>query len=244
MASGGKAVVQWAGGEAAATGLTIGLAAVGVTSVFVPAVAVIVLIGHVIVGGVTRIVKKKLKVRADQREHLEQLRLTETKPADHFTLIINGIGAEEGQFSAFVSPVDNEEYMSVSVGHLRGISKLISGTGKCNVRDMGGFTEGAGAPFSVRLSMPDLLALMRQSWTYEKFCQTKCKTMTVVVLKAQGGNTKLRVAWENSGSIDYTKAFVYTEREWKKTRYSGKTKTMPESIADVDMALEKMLVFE
>lgn len=37
---------------------------------------------------------------------------------------------------------------------------------------------------------------------------------------------------------------VYTEREWKKTKYAGKTKTMPEGIADVDMALDKTLVFE
>lgn len=37
---------------------------------------------------------------------------------------------------------------------------------------------------------------------------------------------------------------VYTEREWKKTKYAGKTKTMPEGIADVDMALEKTLVFD
>lgn len=37
---------------------------------------------------------------------------------------------------------------------------------------------------------------------------------------------------------------VYTEREWKKTKYAGKTKTMPEGIADVDMALDKTLVFD
>lgn len=222
----------------------MGLAAAGVASVLVPAVAVVVLVGHVVVGGVTSIVRKRLKVRADQRAHLEQLKLTEAKAVDHFTLVINGIGAEAGQFSAFVSPADNDSYVPVSIGHLRGISKIISGSGKCNVRDLGGFTEGADAPFSVRVSMPDLLALMRQSWRYERFCQTKCRTMTVVVLKAQSGKTKLRVAWENSGAMDYTKAFVYTEREWKKTKFSGKTKTMPENIADIDMALEKTLLFE
>lgn len=37
---------------------------------------------------------------------------------------------------------------------------------------------------------------------------------------------------------------VYTEREWKKTKFAGKTKTMPEGIADVDMALDKTLVFD
>lgn len=237
-------MVNWAGGEVAATGVTMGLAAAGVSSIFVPAVAVVVLIGHVVVGGVTRLVRKRLQVRADQRAHLEQLKLTETEAVDHFTIIINGVGAEAGQFSAVVSPADNGAFSPVSVGHLKGISKLIGGSGKCNVRDMGGFTVGAATPFSVLVTMPDLLALMRQSWTYERFCQTKCGTMTVVVLKAQGGKTKLRVAWENASSMNYTKAFVYTEREWKKTPYSGKTKTMPESVADVDMALEKTLLFE
>ena len=39
---------------------------------------VIVLVGHVVVRGGIRAVKKKLKVRADQKEQLEQLKLTET----------------------------------------------------------------------------------------------------------------------------------------------------------------------
>lgn len=45
-------------------------------------------------------------------------------------------------------------------------------------------------------------------------------------------------------SCCYLHSQVYTEREWKKTKYAGKTKTMPEGIADVDMALEKTLVFD
>eukprot|EP00903_Cladosiphon_okamuranus_P012979 g12113.t1 len=243
-----QAVVKWAGNEAAATGVSAAMVAVGVATVIPGAIAVIVLVGHVVVRGGIRAVKKKLKVRADQKEQLEQLKLTETTAASatgHFTVVVNGVGPN-GEFNAFVSPNDNDSYAPLSPGHLKGISKLISGATNCNVRDMGGFTEDAEAPFAVRISMPDVLALMRQSWVYERFCQTKCRSMTVVVLRSQHsrGKDKLRVAWENSGSLDYTKAQVYTEREWKKTKFAGKTKTMPEGIADVDMALEKTLVFE
>lgn len=237
--------MNWASGEVTSTGVTAALAAVGVATVIAPVVAVIVVVGHVVVRGATRFVRKKLKVRADQKAHLAELSLTETEVPPHFTLVINGLGAEEGHFNAFVSRSDNESYAAVSPGQLKSLSKLLSGTGRCNVRDMGGFTGGASGPFSVRISMPDLLALMRQSWTYERFCQTKCRSRTVVVLRPQGGGaTKLRVVWENSGSVDYTKATVYTANEWKKTPYAGKTKTMPEGIADVDMALEKTLLFE
>lgn len=124
-------------------------------------------------------------------------------------VVLNGVGPN-GEFNAFVSPNDNDSYAPLSPGQLKGISKLISGAMNCNVRDMGGFTEDAEAPFAVRISMPDVLALMRQSWVYERFCQTKCRSMTVVVLRSQHsrGKDKLRVAWENSGSLDYTKAQV------------------------------------
>lgn len=50
---------------------------------------VIVLVGHVIVRGSIRAVKKKLKVRAEQKAHLEQLNLTETttrSSSGHFTV--------------------------------------------------------------------------------------------------------------------------------------------------------------
>lgn len=50
---------------------------------------VIVLVGHVFVRGSIRTVKKKLKVRADQKAHLEQLKLTETtapSASGHFTV--------------------------------------------------------------------------------------------------------------------------------------------------------------
>lgn len=124
-------------------------------------------------------------------------------------VVLNGVGPN-GEFNSFVSPNDDASYGAVSPGHLKGVSKLISGATNCNVRDMGGFTEGAAVPFGVRISMPDVLALMRQSWVYDRFCQTKCGTMTVVVLRSQHsrGKDKLRVAWENSGSLDYTKAQV------------------------------------
>lgn len=124
-------------------------------------------------------------------------------------VVLNGLGPN-GEFNAYVSPNDNASYAPVSPGHLKGISKLISGATNCNVRDMGGFTEEASTPFTVRISMPDVLALMRQSWVYERFCQTKCRSMTVVVLRSQHsrGKDKLRVAWENSGTLDYTKAQV------------------------------------
>ncbi|CAM9282493.1 unnamed protein product [Hapterophycus canaliculatus] len=242
-----QALVKWAGGEAAATGVSAAMVAVGITTLVAPAVAVIVLVGHVFVRGSIRSVKKKLKVRADQKAHLEQLKLTETtapSASGHFTVVLNGKGPN-GEFNGFVAPNDNNSYKPVSSGHLKGISKLISGSTNCNVRDMGGFTEDAPTPFAVRISMPDVLALMRQSWVYERFCQTKCGSRTVVVLRSKHsrGKDKLRVTWENSGSLDYTKAQVYTEREWKKTKFAGKTKTMPEGIADVDMALDKTLVF-
>lgn len=242
--AGGQALVKWASAEVATGAVSTGLVAAGVTSVLFPVAAVIVVVGHVIIKGVTHLVRKTVQVRAEQKTHLEQLNLTETQAADHFTMVINGNGAVDGQYSAFVSPTDDANYMSVNAGHVKGISKLISGNVKCNVRDMGGFTEGESGPFSVCISMPDVLALMRQSWVYERFCQTKCKTMTVVVLRSQKGNTKLRVAWENSGSIEATKATVYTVSEWKKTPYAGKTKSMREDIADIDMALDKTLVFE
>lgn len=124
-------------------------------------------------------------------------------------MVINGVGPN-GEFNAFVSPSDNASYAPISAGHLTGISKLISGVTNTNVRDMGGFTDEASTPFAVRISMPDVLALMRQSWVYERFCQTKCGSKTVVVLRSQHsrGKDKLRVAWENSGSSDYTKAQV------------------------------------
>lgn len=124
-------------------------------------------------------------------------------------VVLNGVGPN-GEYNAFVSPTDNASYAPLSPGYLKGISKLISGTTNCNVRDMGGFTEDASGPFAVRISMPDVLALMRQSWVYERFCQTKCRSMTVVVLRSQHsrGKDKLRVAWANSGSLDYTKAQV------------------------------------
>ncbi|CAM9956177.1 unnamed protein product [Ectocarpus fasciculatus] len=243
-----QAIVKWAGGEAASTGVSAAMVAAGITTLVAPTVAVIVLVGHVIVRGSIRADKKKLKVRAEQKAHLEQLNLTETtarSSSGHFTVVLNGVGPN-GEFNSFVSPNDDASYGAVSPGHLKGVSKLISGATNCNVRDMGGFTEGAAVPFGVRISMPDVLALMRQSWVYDRFCQTKCGTMTVVVLRSQHsrGKDKLRVAWENSGSLDYTKAQVYTEREWKKTKFAGKTKTMPEGIADVDMALDKTLVFD
>lgn len=50
---------------------------------------VIVLVGHVVVRGGIRAVRKKLKVRADQKEQLEQLKLTETtapSASGHFTV--------------------------------------------------------------------------------------------------------------------------------------------------------------
>lgn len=234
---------MWAGGEAAATGVSTALVAVGVSSIVAPAVAVIVLIGHVVIRGATLAVNKRLQVRADKKAHLEDLTLTEVRTADHFTVFINGTGAP-GECSAFVSSTDDSSHAPISAGTLCGISKLISGNTKCNVRDTGGFTQHLPTPFNVRISMPDVLALMRQSWTYERFCQTKCGAMTVVVLRSQHGKGKLRVAWENSGSLHCTKAKVYTEKEWKKTPFAGKTKTMPEKVADVDMALDRTLVFE
>lgn len=42
----------------------------------------------------------------------------------------------------------------------------------------------------------------------------------------------------------HRQAYVYTVKEWKKTKYAGKTKPMADGIADVDMALEKTLLFE
>lgn len=131
----------------------------------------------------------------------------------------------------------------MNAGHLTGISKLIGGSMKCTVRDMGGFTELAQKPFSVKLGMLDVLALIRQSWVYERFAETKCRTMTVVVIKSQRGNTKLRLAWSNHGDLNATQATVYTEREWKKTSYAGKTRNLPDGFADVDMALDRSLVF-
>lgn len=199
-----QALVTWAGKEVTASTVSTALLAVGVTATVTPVLAVIVIVGHVIVQGAIKLVQKRFQVRADQRAHLEQLNLTGTKAADHFTIVINGVG-KKGQYSAFVSPTDNEEYFPVNAELLAGVSKLISGSKKCNVRDMGGFTEEETAPFGIRISMPDVLALMRQSWVYERFCQTKCGTMTVVVLKARKGKVKLRVAWENQGSLDYTK---------------------------------------
>lgn len=240
----GQAVVKWASSEVATGAVSTGLVAAGVSSVLFPVAAVIVVVGHVIIKGVTHLVRKKVRVRAEQKARLEQLKLTETRAADHFTMVINGNGAEEGQYSSFVSQTDDASYAPVSAGRVKGISKLISGSLKCNVRDMGGFTEGESGPFSVCISMPDVLALMRQSWVYERFCQTKCRTLTVVVLRSQKGKTKLRVAWENAGSAEATKAMVYTVSEWKKTPFSGKTKSMPENTADIDMALDKTLVFE
>ena len=169
--------------------------------------------------------------------------LTEARTSDHFTIFITGTGAP-GECSAYVSSTDYHSHAPVSTGALNGISKLISGSGKCNVRDMGGFTENLPTPFNVRISMPDVIALMRQSWTYERFCKTKCGSMTIVVLRSQNSKTKLRVAWDNSGSPDCCKAKVYTVEEWKKTPFAGKTTTMPEKVADVDMALDRTLVFE
>lgn len=244
MANASQFVVEWAGGEIAAAGVSTALAAVGITEVAAPVLAVIVVVGHVVVQGATRLVRKKFQVCPEQRAHLEQLNLTGTHAPDHFTVMINGAGAKKGQYNAFASPTDNHSYALISTGHLKGLSKLIGGSMKCNVRDMGGYTSGATTPFSVRISMPDVLALMRQSWVYERFCQTKCGSMTVVVLCSQTDKTKLRVAWENSGSPDNTKAMVYTAIQWKKTPYAGKTKTMPERVADVDIAIEKTLVFE
>ncbi|CAM9740071.1 unnamed protein product [Laminaria digitata] len=237
-------MVAWAGGEVAGAGVSTALVAVGVSSVIAPVVAVIVLVGHVVVKGAAFAVNKRLKVRADQKAHLEDLTLTEARTADHFTVFINGTGAP-GECNAYVSSTDYRSHAPVSAGALNGISKLISGSAKCNVRDMGGFTENLPTPFNVRISMPDVIALMRQSWTYERFCTTKCGTMTIVVLRPQQGKAKkLRVAWETSGSLECTKAKVYTEEEWKQTPYAGKTKTMPEKVADVDMALDRTLVFE
>lgn len=49
----------------------------------------IVLVGHVVVRGSIRAVKKKLKVRAEQKAQLEQLNLTETSARSatgHFTV--------------------------------------------------------------------------------------------------------------------------------------------------------------
>lgn len=58
----GQAMVVWAGGEAAATGVSTALVAVGVSSVVAPVVAVIVLVGHVIIKGTALAVKKRLQV--------------------------------------------------------------------------------------------------------------------------------------------------------------------------------------
>lgn len=241
---GSQALVSWAGGEVTATGISTALTAAGAIATMTPLLAVILVVGHVIISGTIRLVKKKLTIRADQRAHLEQLNLTGTQAADHFTVIINSSGSEEVPFNAFVSPTDNTSYYPVDSDKLKGLSNLISGSAKYNVRDMIGCTEEVSEPFSVRISMPDILALMRHTWVYDRFCQTKCELMTVVVLRSRKGKTKLRVAWENTGHIDYTKAKVYTVKEWKKTPYAGKTKPMPEGISDVDMALEKTLVFE
>lgn len=172
--------------------------------------------------------------------------MKQARAADHLTLVINGVLGEDGEsrcFNAFLSPIDDTSYTQLNAGHLAGLSKLIGGSMKCTVRDMGGFTELAPTPFSVRISMVDLLALIRQSWVYDRFAETKCKTMTVVVIKAQRGSTKLRIVWSNEGDLNATQANVYTEREWKKTSYAGKTRNMPDGFADVDMALERSLVF-
>lgn len=55
-------MVMWAGGEAAATGVSTALVAVGVSSVIAPVVAVIVLVGHVIIKGTALAVNKRLQV--------------------------------------------------------------------------------------------------------------------------------------------------------------------------------------
>lgn len=61
-AKSGQAMVMWAGGEAAATGVSTALVAVGVSSVIAPVVAVIVLVGHVIIKGTALAVNKRLQV--------------------------------------------------------------------------------------------------------------------------------------------------------------------------------------
>ena len=61
-AKSGQAMVTWAGGEAAAAGVSTALVAVGVSSVVAPVVAVIVLVGHVVIKGAAIAVNKRLQV--------------------------------------------------------------------------------------------------------------------------------------------------------------------------------------
>lgn len=275
-AGGERSLVQYASQEVAVATVSAALIAGGVSSVVAPVLAVVVVVGCVVMHGVTRYVERRLRVRVDQNAtQLGPLQhLARTQTPEHFTMVINGTGTwgdddNKQYYNAFLSSASCDggddatrqlaSYAPVNPDHLQGISKLIRSDNytKCTVRDMGGFTaaeEGARPPFSVRLCMPDVLALIRQSWEYEKFSETKCGTMTVLAIrpkqdtkKSAKSSAKLRVAWYNGagtgGAIDATEAMVYTEKEWKSTKYAGKTKPMPEGFADVDVALDRCLVF-
>lgn len=242
-ATAGELTIKQAAQEVAVATVSAALIAGGVSTVVAPVVAVVIVVGHVIIRGATRYVYKKVRVRADQRSHVEQLHLNQAEPPDNFTMIINGNWVD-GKFNAFLSPNDNASYTLVDPRHLHGLSKLIGGGKSCNVRDMGGFTTGAKKPFSIRLSMPDVLSLIRQSWEYEKFATTNDGTMTVIFIRAKKrSSTKLRIAWQNSGPLDSCQAMIFTEKEWKSSKFSKKTNPMPDGFADVDVALDRSLVF-
>lgn len=72
-AKSGQAMVMWAGGEAAATGVSTALVAVGVSSVVAPVVAVIVLVGHVIIKGTALAVNKRLQVSGGLQQKISTL---------------------------------------------------------------------------------------------------------------------------------------------------------------------------
>lgn len=74
---GERSVVKRAAQDVAVAAVSAGLIGVGVSTVVAPVLAVVIVVGHVVVRGMTRLVERKVAVSSvDQQAHLEQLQLT------------------------------------------------------------------------------------------------------------------------------------------------------------------------
>lgn len=75
---GERSVVRRAAQDVAVAAVSAGLVAGGISTVVAPVLAVVLVVGHVAVRGVTRLVERRVPVStADQKDHLEQLHLTQ-----------------------------------------------------------------------------------------------------------------------------------------------------------------------
>ncbi|CAN0278220.1 unnamed protein product [Pylaiella littoralis] len=191
--------------------------------------------------GVAFVKRKAVRVAARTRDRLTRFMFDREEPpsGQPMTIVITSV-AEENLYNAdlFVGPHDGGTIISVTALHEH-INRLIVGTLGITVRDLGHFTRGGTPPYCMLIGLDAVLSLARQHWIYEKFSeyQKGLESVTIVKLRSRYNSRSIvRLVWDNSESPSRSQAQVLNEREWKNSKYRGKSKAL-HGLTDVGLLI-------